>query len=116
MRSFPDSTYTMRGQWANRLCPLCRGLFCEAEVEDCRYRNLDKRPLLDGREHCAPLPVSCPAISPSEPPKREPLYRINPDEANLGGYVGFIFGALSFIGTVWAWYFIPETKNRTVDE
>ncbi|KIJ63765.1 hypothetical protein HYDPIDRAFT_175817 [Hydnomerulius pinastri MD-312] len=43
-------------------------------------------------------------------------YLINPDEANLGGYVGFIFGALSFIGTVWAWYFIPETKNRTVDE
>ncbi|KAF9220749.1 maltose permease [Gyrodon lividus] len=43
-------------------------------------------------------------------------YLVNPDEANLGGYVGFIFGGLAFAGTIWAWYFIPETKNRTVDE
>ncbi|EJU04738.1 maltose permease [Dacryopinax primogenitus] len=43
-------------------------------------------------------------------------YLVNPDEANLGGKVGFIFGGLGAIGTVWAWFFIPETKNRTVDE
>ncbi|KAG0702170.1 maltose permease [Suillus ampliporus] len=43
-------------------------------------------------------------------------YLVNPDEANLGGYVGFIFGGLSCAGTIWVWYFIPETKNRTVDE
>ncbi|KAF9240471.1 maltose permease [Melanogaster broomeanus] len=43
-------------------------------------------------------------------------YLVNPDQANLGGYVGFIFGGLAFIGTIWAWYFIPETKDRTVDE
>ncbi|KAG2129320.1 maltose permease [Suillus cothurnatus] len=41
---------------------------------------------------------------------------VNPDEANLGGYVGFIFGGLAFAGTIWTWYFIPETKDRTVDE
>ncbi|KAH7924695.1 maltose permease [Leucogyrophana mollusca] len=43
-------------------------------------------------------------------------YLVNPDEANLGGYVGFIFGGIAFAGTIWAWYYIPETKNRTVDE
>lgn len=43
-------------------------------------------------------------------------YLVNPDEANLGGYVGFIFGGLAFAGTIWTWYFIPETKDRTVDE
>jgi len=43
-------------------------------------------------------------------------YLVNPDEANLGGKVGFIFGGLGAIGTVWSWFFIPETKNRTVDE
>ncbi|KZT57947.1 general substrate transporter [Calocera cornea HHB12733] len=43
-------------------------------------------------------------------------YLVNPDEANLGGKVGFIFGGLGAIGTIWAWFFIPETKNRTVDE
>lgn len=41
---------------------------------------------------------------------------VNPDEANLGGYVGFIFGGLAFAGTVWSYFFIPETKGRTVDE
>lgn len=41
---------------------------------------------------------------------------MNPDEANLGGYVGFIFGGLGFAGTVWSYFFIPETKGRTVDE
>ncbi|KIK40403.1 hypothetical protein CY34DRAFT_24850 [Suillus luteus UH-Slu-Lm8-n1] len=43
-------------------------------------------------------------------------YLVNPDQANLGGYVGFIFGGLAFTGTIWTWYFIPETKDRTVDE
>ena len=41
---------------------------------------------------------------------------MNPNEANLGGYVGFIFGGLAFAGTIWAYVFIPETKGRTVDE
>jgi len=43
-------------------------------------------------------------------------YLVNPDEAALGGKVGFIFGGLGAIGTLWSWFFIPETKNRTVDE
>ncbi|RSH91961.1 hypothetical protein EHS25_009331 [Saitozyma podzolica] len=43
-------------------------------------------------------------------------YLVNPDEANLGGKVGFIFGGLGLIGSVWAWVYIPETKYRTVDE
>jgi len=43
-------------------------------------------------------------------------YLVNPDEANLGGYVGFIFGGLAFAGAVWSYFFIPETKGRTVDE
>lgn len=41
---------------------------------------------------------------------------MNPDEANLGGKVGFIFGGLAALGVVWAYFYIPETKNRTVDE
>ncbi|KAI0951238.1 hypothetical protein AcW1_008333 [Taiwanofungus camphoratus] len=43
-------------------------------------------------------------------------YLVNPDEANLGGKVGFIFGGLAAIGTAWAYFYIPETRNRTVDE
>ncbi|KAH9917803.1 maltose permease [Fomitopsis serialis] len=43
-------------------------------------------------------------------------YLVTPDEANLGGKVGFIFGGLCAIGTAWGYFYIPETKNRTVDE
>ncbi|PCH42436.1 general substrate transporter [Wolfiporia cocos MD-104 SS10] len=43
-------------------------------------------------------------------------YLVNPDEANLGGKVGFIFGGLAALGLVWAYFYIPETKNRTIDE
>ncbi|KAK4684598.1 MFS transporter, SP family, general alpha glucoside:H+ symporter, partial [Tremellales sp. Uapishka_1] len=43
-------------------------------------------------------------------------YLVNPDEANLGGYVGWIFGGLGVIAVGWTWLFVPETKYRTVDE
>ncbi|WWD01376.1 hypothetical protein V866_008319 [Kwoniella sp. B9012] len=43
-------------------------------------------------------------------------YLVNPDEANLKGRVGYIFGGLGLLGTIWTWLYIPETKNRTVDE
>ncbi|WVQ78292.1 hypothetical protein IAT38_000377 [Cryptococcus sp. DSM 104549] len=43
-------------------------------------------------------------------------YLVNPDEANLAGKVGFVFAGLSLLGIIWTWLYIPETKNRTVDE
>ncbi|KAI5244644.1 hypothetical protein E4T43_03609 [Aureobasidium subglaciale] len=43
-------------------------------------------------------------------------YMGNPDEGNLKGKVGFIFGGLGALATVWAWFFIPELKGRTFDE
>lgn len=43
-------------------------------------------------------------------------YMVNPDEGNLKGKVGFIFGGLGALATVWAWFFVPELKGRTFDE
>lgn len=40
----------------------------------------------------------------------------NPDAGNLGGKVGFIFGATTFIGFLGCWLWLPETKDRTVAE
>ncbi|KAM0258478.1 hypothetical protein ACHAQJ_003817 [Trichoderma viride] len=43
-------------------------------------------------------------------------YMVNPDEANLRGKVGFIFGGLALIATAWSFFFVPELKGRTFDE
>lgn len=43
-------------------------------------------------------------------------YLVNPDEANLKGKVGFVFGGLGAIGTAWSFLFVPELKGRTFEE
>jgi hypothetical protein len=43
-------------------------------------------------------------------------YLMNPDEADLKGKVGFVFGGLAAIGTVGAWLYVPELKGRTTIE
>jgi SP family general alpha glucoside:H+ symporter-like MFS transporter len=43
-------------------------------------------------------------------------YMINPDEANLQGKVGWLFGGMSIPAAIAAWYFVPETGGRTTDE
>lgn len=43
-------------------------------------------------------------------------YLFNPDKANLGGKVGFIFGGLCFPCIAFLWWFLPETKGRTYEE
>ncbi|WAO92370.1 MFS domain-containing protein [Fusarium falciforme] len=43
-------------------------------------------------------------------------YLFNPDAANLGGRVGFIYGGLTFLGFLLGYIYIPETRKRGVDE
>lgn len=43
-------------------------------------------------------------------------YLINPDQAALGGKLGFFFGGLAAISLFWAYFRIPETKGRTYGE
>ncbi|RYN71625.1 hypothetical protein AA0117_g9444 [Alternaria alternata] len=43
-------------------------------------------------------------------------YLINPDAANLGGKLGFFFGALSIPCLVWCYFRVPEMKGRTYEE
>lgn len=40
-------------------------------------------------------------------------YMVNPDEANLKGKVGFVFGGLAAIATFGSWLYVPELKGRT---
>lgn len=40
----------------------------------------------------------------------------NPDQANLGGRLGFIFGGLSLLCLMYLWFYQPETAGRTYEE
>lgn len=43
-------------------------------------------------------------------------YMVNPNEADLKGKVGFVFGGLSLIATIGSYFYVPELKGRTFDE
>ncbi|KAJ3479082.1 hypothetical protein NLG97_g8412 [Lecanicillium saksenae] len=43
-------------------------------------------------------------------------YMINPDQGNLKGKVGFIFGGLALLASTGSYFLIPELKDRTFDE
>ena len=43
-------------------------------------------------------------------------YLINPDQANLGGKLGFFFGGLSIPCLLWWYLRVPEMKGRTYEE
>ncbi|RYP42129.1 hypothetical protein DL767_000494 [Monosporascus sp. MG133] len=43
-------------------------------------------------------------------------YMMNPDEGNLKGKVGFIFGGLAIAASVWSWVYVPELKGRAFHE
>jgi hypothetical protein len=43
-------------------------------------------------------------------------YMVNPDEGNLRGKVGFVFGGLGAIATLASFVYIPELKGRTFGE
>ncbi|EUC37023.1 hypothetical protein COCCADRAFT_23286 [Bipolaris zeicola 26-R-13] len=43
-------------------------------------------------------------------------YMLNPDEANLGGKCGYVWGGTGFFCFVMAYFFLPEMKNRSYRE
>jgi Na+/melibiose symporter-like transporter len=43
-------------------------------------------------------------------------YMVNPDEGNMNGKVGFVFGGLGVIATVGCFLYIPDLKDRTFEE
>lgn len=43
-------------------------------------------------------------------------YLLNAPYANLGAKVGFIYGGAAVLATVFAWFCVPECKDRTLEE
>lgn len=43
-------------------------------------------------------------------------FMVNPDQGNMGGKVGFIYGTLLGLSCIGVWWYYPETKGRTFAE
>ena len=43
-------------------------------------------------------------------------YFLNPREWNLKGYTGFVWGGTALFTLIWAFFRLPETKDRTFGE
>ncbi|KAH8429960.1 uncharacterized protein LDX57_007632 [Aspergillus melleus] len=43
-------------------------------------------------------------------------YMVNPDEANMKGKVGFVFGGCAAVATAMSSIYVPELKGRTFEE
>ncbi|PMD50968.1 putative sugar transporter [Hyaloscypha bicolor E] len=43
-------------------------------------------------------------------------FLVNPDQGNMGGKVGFIYGTLLGLSCIGVWWYYPETKGRTFAE
>jgi len=43
-------------------------------------------------------------------------FLFNPDQANLGAKVSFIFGGLAILSTVYLWFYQPEVAGRSYEE
>lgn len=43
-------------------------------------------------------------------------FLFNPDKANLGAKVAFLFGGLAILSLIFLWFYLPETAGRTYEE
>ena len=43
-------------------------------------------------------------------------YLLNADYANLQSKVGFIYGSISFVSVVCAWFFVPDCRGRSLED
>ncbi|KAH8168536.1 sugar transporter domain-containing protein [Sarocladium implicatum] len=43
-------------------------------------------------------------------------YLFNPDQANLGARLGFVFSGLAILSLIFLWFYLPETAGRTYEE
>lgn len=43
-------------------------------------------------------------------------YLLGPGYASLGAKVGFIYGSIGIVGCIWAFFYYPELKGRSLEE
>lgn len=43
-------------------------------------------------------------------------YLLSLPGANLGAKLGYIWAGFAGVGAIWAWFFLPELKNRDLED
>lgn len=110
-----DVVHTSAAKWVQASCTVVYALFYQATIGPLAFSILGETSSPALRAKTIGLATACQAVFGT-------IfgivigYMINPDEGNLKGKVGFVFGGLSALATIWSYFYVPELKNRTFAE
>ena len=110
-----DVVHTSAARWVQASCTVVYALFYQATIGPLAFAILGETPTASLRAKTVGLATAMQAVFGTLMNVCIP-YLVNPDKANLRGKVGFIFGGLCGLGTVWSWLYVPELKGRTFAE
>jgi len=110
-----DVVHTSAARWVQASCTVVYALIYQITIGCIAFALLGEVSSPSLRAKTVGLATACQAVFGTVMNIVVP-YLVNPDKANLKGKVGFIFGGLCLLGTVWSYFYIPELKGRTFQE
>ncbi|KIV96703.1 hypothetical protein PV10_00532 [Exophiala mesophila] len=110
-----DVVHTSAARWVQASCTVIYALIYQATIGVVAFALLGEVSTPSLRAKTIGLATACQAVFGTLTNIVVP-YMVNPDKANLKGKVGFVFGGASFLGTIWAYFYVPELKGRTFQE
>lgn len=110
-----DVVHTSAARWVEASCTVVYALIYQATIGCIAFAVLGETSTAGLRAKTVGLATAVQAVFGTVMNIVVP-YMVNPDKANLKGKVGFIFGGLCAIGTVWSYFYVPELKGKTFAE
>jgi uncharacterized membrane protein HdeD (DUF308 family) len=110
-----DVVHTSAARWVQASCTVVYALIYQITIGVIAFALLGEVSTPALRAKTVGLATACQAVFGTVMNIVVP-YMVNPDKANLRGKVGFVFGSLCALGTVWSYFYVPELKGRTFQE
>jgi len=107
-----DVVPTAGARWAQALCTVVYALFYQATIGPLAFAILGETSTPMLRAKTIGLATACQALF-STIFNIVIAYMISPNTLGLKGKVGFVFGGLGAMATLWSWLYVPELKGRT---
>jgi MFS transporter, SP family, general alpha glucoside:H+ symporter len=101
--------------WAQGILLLVCDVFYCASIGPLTYTYLTEVPSTRLKSKTVSISIAVDAICGIITSVANP-YLINPGEANLKGKSMFLWSGISIVNTIWAYFRLPETRNRTYEE